>query len=195
MSQIITIDDFTSYLNKTVTSTIAQQVVDAVNAYVERVTGRCFGETKTVTERYDWNRGIWLRHQDVVEITGINTGYPGQVQDTYDPAGYYVNPLGRLTYYSSPWGPSMSPGSYPAYGNWLEVTYTYGVNEVPEDLKLAALGVPAGYYNWATSGQKEIVSAHVGSYRVDYAGSARSGGASTTSDANWAVIKSYAQRG
>jgi hypothetical protein len=65
---------------------------------------------------------------------------------------------------------------------------------VPEDLKLAALGIAAGFYNWASSEQKEIVSAQVGSYRVDYAGSARGGDQSTTSDANCAVISSYATK-
>jgi hypothetical protein len=47
-------------------------------------------------------------------------------------------------------------------------------------MKLAALGIAAGFYNWATSEQKEIVSAQVGSYRINYAGSAGSGGQNTT---------------
>jgi hypothetical protein len=76
MSQIITTDDFIGYLDKTLIKGIAQQVVDAVNAYVGRVTNR-------------------------------STGYPGQTQDTYDPGGYYVNPLGRLTFNSSPSGLSL----------------------------------------------------------------------------------------
>jgi hypothetical protein len=81
---------------------------------------------------------------------------------------------------------------YADFPEWLEVTYTYGVDEVPEDLKLAALAIAAGFYNWATNEQKEIVSAQVGSYRVSYGGSAQSGG--TNNDANWAVIKSYATK-
>jgi Group II intron, maturase-specific domain len=41
---------------------------------------------------------------------------------------------------------------------------------VPEDLKLAALGLAAGFYNWVTNGQKEVSSAQVGSYRLQYVG-------------------------
>ena len=59
----------------------------------------------------------------------------------------------------------------PAYSDWLEVTYSYGKDDVPADLKLAVLGIAAGFYNWAIGGQKEIVSTQVGSYRVEYAGS------------------------
>jgi hypothetical protein len=98
MSQIITIDDFAGYLNKSVMNTVAQQVVDAVNAYIERLTNRSFGEVKSVTEGYDLSRSIWLRHQDVTDVSTVSTGYPGQTQDTIDPGGYYVNPLGRLTF-------------------------------------------------------------------------------------------------
>jgi hypothetical protein len=194
MSDIITIDDLNSYMNKDLTAAVAQQVVDAVNAYIESKTGRCWGETKTATERYDGSRSIWLRHQDVISITSIKTGYPGQAQDTYDPAGYYVNSLGRLTFNSSPSGFYAGRSSGAAYGDWLEATYVYGVAEVPEDLKLAALGIAAGFYNWATTEQKEIVSAQVGSYRVNYAGSSTSGTTGTTSDTNWAVINSYATK-
>jgi hypothetical protein len=194
MSSIINIDDLNSYMNKDLTAAVAQQVVDAVNAYIESKTGRCWGETKSVSERYDWSRSIWLKHQDIVSITSINTGYPGQVQDTYDPDGYYVNPLGRLTFYSSPWGPSVGTARGAAYGDWLEVTYVYGVTEVPEDLILAALGIAAGFYNWASDGQREISSSQVGTYRVEYAGSRSSSNSDSTADANKAIVARYATK-
>src|SRR5688572_2804832 len=105
MSSIITPSDLNAFTQKKLNSALASQVVAAVNAYVERVTHRCWGENKSVTERHDWNRSVWLRHQDVISITSVKTGYPGHDQDTYDSGGYHVNPLGRLSFYSSPWGP------------------------------------------------------------------------------------------
>lgn len=194
MSQIITIDDFTTYLNKDVTPAVAQQVVDAVNAYIERRTGRCFGETKTITERLDWSRAVYLGHQDVVTVTSVKSGFPGQEQTTLEAGSYYSNPLGRLTMYGNP---TIFTASRGALTDYLEVTYTYGVapDEVPEDLRLAALGLAAGFYNWASEGNKDIVETQVGSYRVRYAGAVSGNDQSKgTSDANFAVINSYATK-
>src|SRR6478752_6950230 len=144
MSQIITIDDLNNYMNKSLTSTVAQQVVDAVNAYIENRTHRCWGEIKTATERVNWNSSLYLKHMDVVDITTAKTGYPGQTQDTVDADDYYVNPTGRLSFFTGGL-PNPSRG----YRDWLEIAYTYGVMEVPDDLKLAALGLvsrnPVGF--------------------------------------------------
>jgi hypothetical protein len=194
MSQIITIDDLTGYMNKTLTSTVAQQVVDAVNAYVERVTHRCWGETKIATERVDWNSSLYLRHQDVVGITTINTGYPGQTPDLMDEADYYVNPLGRVSFFTSTGGLAPATRGSRSRNDWLEITYEYGQLEVPEDLRLAALGLAAGFYNWASNGQREISSTQVGSYRVQFAGSGQPGGGDATADAHRSIIASYAMR-
>ena len=71
MSKVITVDELTSYMSgTTLTPVVAQQVVDGVNAWIERVTHRCWGETKTATERHDYGRAIYLRHQDVVSVRG-----------------------------------------------------------------------------------------------------------------------------
>lgn len=197
MSNIFTTSDLTSYMQgKATDATLATTVTNAVNQWVENRTHRCWGDTVTVTdELYQWNNVVWLRHQDIQEITAVKLGWPGQSQSTVDASAYYLNPLGRLTFYSNA-NRNMSR----LYSDYLHVSYIYGVAEVPDDLKLAALGVAAGYYNWALSGNKDVVATSVGSYRVQYSGSIRPTGnqppdpANNTTDANWAVIDSYRLR-
>src|SRR4051794_15516336 len=98
MSQIITLDDLTTYSTSTsIDPGLGQQVVDAVNAYIENYTGRVWGETKEVTERVDWGSSVWLRNQDVVAVTGITLGLPNQEQTDVDSANFYLNSLGRIS--------------------------------------------------------------------------------------------------
>lgn len=197
MSSIISIDDLNDYMIKSLTPIVAQQVVDAVNAYIESKTNRSWGETAEAVERHDWKLVIYLRHQDVVDVSSIHMGYPGRLQSTLDANSYFVNQRGRLTFFSYGYGGGGLVGN-PRYHDWLEITYTYGVLNVPDDLKLAALGVASGFYNWATNGQKDVVSSQVGSYRVEFSGAVRGGAtpnpATSTADANWAVIDSYRTR-
>jgi hypothetical protein len=148
MSSIISTSDLHSFTQKTLNSAVASQVVAAVNAYIERVTHRSWGEIKTVTERYDYGSSLWLRHQDIQSVDLINLGAPGSTPTEVDSDTYCCNSAGRLSFSAFPYG------SRSAYlPEWLEITYTYGVNDVPEDLKLAALGIATGFYNWATNDQ------------------------------------------
>lgn len=198
MSQIVTTTSLAAYMNKTLVDAMAQRVVDAVNQWIENYTKRAWGETRTIIERYDWSTLIWLRHQDVQSIGYIKSGYPGQQQSTLDPTGYFLNELGRITLYlQSPrlYNPSQ------AYNDLLEIEYTYGVLEVPEDLAGAAHGVAAGFYNWAADGNKDVVAASVGSYRLEFAGKRPSNGgsgsgstANNVTDVNWQIITSYVTR-
>jgi hypothetical protein len=188
MSSIISTSDLNSFTQKSLNSAVASQVVAAVNAYIERVTHRCWGETKTVTQRYDYASRLWLRHQDIQEVESINFGSPGTTPTEIDSDAYYCNSVGRLSFSTFPYG-----RRYAALPEWLEIEYTYGVEEVPDDLKLAALGIAAGFYNWATNGQKEVSEAQVGSYRLRYA-NASSGGSDSTALSNFSVIASYATK-
>lgn len=190
MSSIISTADLAAYMNKSLTAAVSKQVVDAVNAYIERATHRCWGDTLTVKEVHDWKPRIWLHHQDVRNISSIKFGYPTAARITIDSSSYYWNKLGRVSF-------------TPRYGGWryadlpeyVEVTYTYGVDEVPEDLKLAALGIAAGFYNWASDGHKTVSASQVGSYRVEYAGNKRAADSvDTTAEANFNVVASYATR-
>ena len=199
MSQVITIDDFTTYMTTTsLSDDMAQQVVDAINQWIESRTHRVWGETKTVTnERYMWQPTIWLRQADITEVTSITAGFPGQTQQTLNINGYYFNPIGRIQFYGSWYGAGSLAQS--AYRDYIGITYTYGNSVVPDDLKLAALGVAGGFYNWSINGQRDIAATSVGSYSVQYTNKRMSMGgmaddATSTGDANWAVIESYRMR-
>jgi hypothetical protein len=188
MSTIITAEQLKS-INPAVNDVVGGLVADAVNAYVENVTSRCWGETKTVTERYDASDIIWLRHMDVKTVDAVKSGYPNQDQTTYEAAHYYCSPEGRLVLrngYSSRW--ATHPTDY------LEVTYTYGTDDVPADLVLAGLGIAAGYYEYLSNGGREVNRAQVGSYMVQYAAG---GGDPTQADTvtrDMKVVNSYALR-
>jgi len=206
MSSIINIDDLTSYMNKSLTNAVAQQAVDAINTWVENYTNRCWGDSAMVTERYDWKRVIYLRHQDVQTIVSVKLGYPGHPQTTLDSGNYFVNPRGRLTFYAAGFGFGTGMSSFlggnTMYSDWLEITYTYGVVAVPEDLKMASLALAALYYNWAINGFKDVVATSVGSYKVQFSGAIR--GATSAGqppapalhieEANWQIIDSYKTR-
>ena len=64
---------------------------------------------------------------------------------------------------------------------------------MPDDLKLAALGIAAGYYNWAADGNKEVVR----SQRRQLPAGVRQRAEQrrqTTADRNFAVVDSYKVR-
>jgi hypothetical protein len=198
MSVIITTSDLpASFIN----ASLKTQVVAAVNQYIETQTHRCWGDTKTVTgERYDYTSVIYLRHQDVQSVTDVALGWPGQTSYDLPNNGFYFDKRGRLTIYSnSLLAPRKFSGSA-LYNDYVSVSYTYGVaaEDVPADLKLAAIGIATNFYNYANAAGKDVVSASVGSYRLEYAGAVRGNGTSeparNTSDANFAIVDSYRMR-
>lgn len=192
MSQIITLDDLTTYsTGTTIDPGLGQQVVDAVNAYIETYTGRCFGETKQAVERYDYQRVVWLNSMDMQSITSVTLGYPGQTQTTIDPQNYYMVKSGRLVF------PGLYTPGYAAPQDFAEITYTYGLIEAPDDLRLAALGIAQGFYNASQNGQQDVSEVQVGSYRVQYASHLRgseNGSKHGANDNNWAVVDSYKRK-
>lgn len=187
MSKIITASDLNSYTGKTLDAGRAQVIVDAVNAYIENRTGRCWGEVKTVTDEvHDIRSTTYLRKMDVTGVTTVKYGR-GTGQVTAPADNYVWNASGRVNAYLPIAYTASSPR---AYIDGLTVTYTYGVMEVPDDLKLAALSLAADSYNHAASEQKDVKSTSVGSYSVTYAtGEATSSGARYMS-----VIDSYRMR-
>jgi hypothetical protein len=171
-------------------------VTAAVNDWVEQYTHRSWGVIKSiVAERYDFKDTIWLRHPDVVSVDAVVIGYPGQSQETISPGNYFSNALGRVTLY---WGAHLPQSKW--NNDLLSISYTYGVLTVPNDLKLAALGIAAVMYNFAINGQQNIVSSSVGSYHVQTIGAIRGAGgvkpnsAMNTAEANYAIIDSYVMR-
>ena len=197
MSVIFTAADLNTYTGKTLNAGVAATITSAVNQYIETQTHRCWGETKTIDERYDWGKTLWLRHMDVTEVTAIKVGWPGQVQQTLPPSSYFFNPMGRITLFWMLAGRPSSPSGY--YNDYIEVSYSYGVAVVPDDLKEAAMGVAMNCYNWATAGGKEVVATSVGSFRQQYSGSVRGANVGPTpykdtAEAHFMTIKGYAMQ-
>lgn len=195
MSQIINPYELNTFAQKSLDSGLAGQVVFAVNSYIERETGRCWGETRTVTERYDWRPTLWLRNMDVTAIASVALGYPGQAQTTLSASSYFFNETGRVTLsYGDPRGPAARQRDY------VSVTYTYGAARVPEDLNQAALAVALSMYNWALAGGHEVVETSVGSYKVKYAGAANGASGSgptpynNAAELHFLTIKGYAKQ-
>ena len=318
-------------MNASLNATIAQQVVDAVNQWVESRTHRCFGEIRTVTERRDWEPEIWLHHMDVntnqgpnvvamgvpnvatptaadtggtlpanlyyyvvtalsnyaqttdeqtgetagstevsirtggstsvvtldwaslpdaagyniyrstesggetllasvgnvtsFQDTGADTpgmqtpppvsggmtitlGYPHLLQSTLDNTSFFWNEYGRVTMYlQAPL--EFNPSA--VNNDLVQITYSYGYTTlgynsdgtptVPDDLNEAALGIAAGFYNWVTNGQRDIVAASVGQFRLQFAGSIRGTPGVTgdlalnpsqnVGDVHWMTVESY----
>lgn len=220
MSKIFTSTDLQAYMNSPAnwSDAIGQQVTDSVNQWVETYTKRCFGEIKTVTERYDWVPAIYLRHMDIVELPDdptaqttmiIKLGYPHLLQSLLDSTSYFYDTWGRITMYLQ--NPvEFNPSA--VNNDLVEITYQYGYHAlgyqsdgktpiVPDDLQLAALGIAAGFYNWATNNQKDIVSASIGTYRLQFIGGVRgvpdpTGGPDpdlpmNREKQNWAIIDTY----
>jgi hypothetical protein len=190
MSSIITPAQLNNYLGKTLPDGVASLITDGVNQYIETKTSRVWGETKTIIERYNWGRTLWLRHQDVTEVTSIKVGWPGQTQTTLDQSGYFLNPLGRVTMF---WQSTARPNGSPLYNDYIEVTYTYGKQDVPNDLVQAALALASHAYTKSTQGEQDVSLARTGSYEVRYQPPS-DGSSKPAPGSPEAVVASYATR-
>lgn len=193
MSTIITTADLATYSgNSSLDTGKADLVVAAVNAWIENATSRVWGETKQITERYDWSTLLWLNHQDIVSVDSIKMGFPGQTQETVDSSAYFFNKWGRVTMYFGWKYPRSTLNN-----DLLEIQYTYGVTAVPDDLKLAALAIADNYYHFADNGSKDVTAEQIGSYRLQYAGmriAPTKDPSLVTSDAMWNIVDSYSMR-
>lgn len=167
MSAVLDITDLSTYTKKDLsTDSKAAQVVAAVNAWIFNYTGRVFGATAVVTnEVHDYKPVIWLDHQDVQSIQAIRIGYPNMNPQSIPAGNYFVNEYGRVML-------NMGGVDLPSKGNYdlIGVDYTYGKANVPDDLKLAALGLAADFYNDTGSSAGAITMAMVGQFRLQFNG-------------------------
>jgi hypothetical protein len=198
MTKLFTKEELTAYMKKDLVDPVATMVTSAVNTYVENHTGRVWGEVVEVVERYDYKpSGIYLRQMDITGITQIKLGWPNQPADpqVINPSSYYWNEYGRVTMLA-PFANSVNSTTR-FFNDLLEITYTHGVVDAPEDLKLAALGIAAVMYRFYENKQQNVVSASVGSYRLQTIGSIRGTGSGTpnpamnTAEANYLILDSY----
>ncbi|WP_241473770.1 hypothetical protein [Mycolicibacterium neoaurum] len=188
MSQIIS-TTLLKDINPAIKDTIAALVADGINAWVENLTSRSWGDQRTVTERYNAKSVVWLNHMDVVNVVSVKTGYPQQDQTTLESSDYHWTQEGRLVL-----------GGYDSYRSrvsYIEVEYVYGVpdDQIPMDLKMAAVGMALGYVEWLNNSGRNVSRAQVGSYTLEFAGSVATDptkGGTVTRDIE--VVKSYAMR-
>ena len=201
MSIVITTADLNTYANKTLMAALAAQVVASVNDYIEGETKRCWGETKTITnELHNFGENLWLYQMDIQSIQSITMGWPGFQQSVLPSNGYFFNPNGRVTLMWTLYFNTLSVVSASKlYNDYISVAYTYGVTNVPSDLKEAALAIALQFYNWASSGGYAIVSSSLGAYRMETAGAIRSAGNTPpqpwkdAQEAHFMTIRRYAK--
>ena len=186
MSKIITLEQLQD-VNPGIADGLGALVVAGVNDWIENATSRCWGESKTVTELYDASGVIWLNHMDVTAVSAVKYGYPGNERTTIA-SPYRFTKQGRLLlHYGREF--ALPPSTL----DYIEVTYTYGVPEVdvPDSLKLAAIGIALGYSDYIANSGREATEAQVGSYRLKF--SANPDGTKTKAR-DWEVVNSYAMR-
>jgi hypothetical protein len=179
MSEVITTDDLQDYLGSGVVidAARAQQVVDAVNASIERMTGRVWGATRTATEVYDYQPVLFLKQMDVISVSSVSRN-----DTALQASSYKFRSTGRLIL-------SSYEGRFRPHYDEISVTYTYGNIDVPEDLKLAALSLAADAYNYVDEdgSQGEVTEEQIGSLRYKYA----SGQDSSVGKSYFATIAGY----
>ena len=90
---VITVEELQAYTGSTAATDTT--VVNAVNAYINRVTGRSWGATETVTETHDYAPTIFLRHMDVTGVTSVKRDYGDDQETMTEDDDYRWNELGR----------------------------------------------------------------------------------------------------
>lgn len=182
MSIVITKEELSTYAGQGVITDAnrAEQVVDAINEYIQRATGRVWGEVQSGTETHDFASVIFLKNMDVVTVTAIERD--GTALAT---TSYRWRDTGRVVL-------SSYEARFRTGYDEIEVTYTYGNPIVPEDLKQAALSLALDTYNYVDEGQqREVTAEAIGSLRYSYA----SGSSSSVGKMHLATISSYRRIG
>lgn len=177
MTAILTVEDLKTFAGQGVIEDDdrAEQVVAALNDYVERVTARSWGEVASGEEVHDFASVIFLKNMDVVSVDEV------RVNDTLvSSSSYRWRSSGRMVL------SAREAGFNPRYDE-VTVSYTYGRLLVPADLKEAALSLALDAYTYSSEGQSEVTEEQIGSLRYKYA----TGEAATQGARHVATIKSY----
>lgn len=143
-------------------------LINSLTAEIYSITGRSFGEVKTVTdESHDYAPRIYLDNMDIRSVTSIKEGYGTPYRETT--TGIQFDSTGRVVL-SKAAGHRASTRDF----DEVRVSYTFGVpeSEVPADLKLAALDLLNSYWKTqeGTIGTTHrVTSISIGSLRKTYA--------------------------
>ena len=128
-------------------------------------------------------------------------GYPNKMQEQLDNTSFFWDQWGRVTMYLQQ-PRQFNPSA--VNNDLVQITYTYGVVNVPADMQSAALAIAANYYNWCVNGQKDVVSANIGNYRLEFEAAVRGVGggpdgnappvAHSTMQMHWNTLNRYRMR-
>lgn len=164
-------------------------MINALTAELYSITGRSFGEVKTVTdESHDYAPRVYLDNMDIRSVTSIKEGYGTPYRETTQ--NIQFDSTGRVVL-SSAAGHRSSTNDF----DDVRVSYTFGVpeSEVPADLKLAALDLLNSYWK-TTTGEIQtshrVTSISIGSLRKTFAESTDIK-ARTSFDSADTVIRKY----
>lgn len=137
--------------------------VASVDAFVKRVTGRAWGEDVTVTdEDHDYNSVIFLDSMAVKSITSVKIGY-GDSYTLLASDDYRWNSYGRLLLSFE------EDNTYSTYDfDEVRVSYIYGEDDTPGDLKMAALALAAIQFEESKSQGRQVKIEEVGTRKIEY---------------------------
>jgi hypothetical protein len=109
-----------------------QYLIDSVSVYIESYTGVAFSRHEDETVRYRADGHGIIKLIGPVESVSSMTAVHG------------TDPFKTYDYYFGPYWDGFDEVYYlPAYAV-VDITYTYGLGEVPEDIKKAAIEAVAG---------------------------------------------------
>lgn len=166
---LVSLEDLKTYLGiKTADNDEQLQLlIRTLPAYIKLMTGRWYGSLKEVTETQDYAPTIFLANPDVNSITYLKRGYAADHNydestdlTTIENTDYRWNSLGRISL-SSKFYHNKTKGDY----DEIVVKYKYGITEVPDDIKLAAMMFAGDAFN-AIDG--EVTEETLDSYRRKY---------------------------
>lgn len=160
-------------------------LIARASAYINKQTGRSFGHDtdnprNTVTdEEYqveNWG-GFYLNNYDVDAITAVKVG----PQETAYTADDYTFDAKTGRFYIG--GYASDPSN-----NAVKLTYSYGYEGIPDDIKFATEQLVIAMYLGGSTGTGQIVSERTGNYQVSYASP---GSASKEAPGVMDIIKQY----
>lgn len=167
---IVTLAELKERLKITGTESDAKltSIIEALTDEVYTITGRSFGEVKTVIdEEHDFYPRIFLDNLDIVSVESIKSGYGATPTVRTD--NIQFNSTGRVIL-------SFDAGHRTSTHDFDEIraSYTFGIPEanVPADMKLAALDLAEAYYKTKEgqiTTQHRVTSESIGTFRKTYA--------------------------
>lgn len=142
----------------TLTDPFIQKQIDATVAKQERLTGKSFFATRTVTRNFhgDGSKTLQLHHWPIDVIDFIKIKYAGQglPDTTLSSAEYILNKLnGQISILSSILVDGSQIFVWPLGHNNIETKYDYGYTAVPVDVEDALIKIIAGNSLMQVSGR------------------------------------------